>query len=191
MNCIIVLGGKNSARLRPFLLARGTSLVGRSPKCQIVLSDGTVSRTHAKIVVADSSVKVIDLGSRNGTFLNDKRIDSSVVESNQQIRFGKTMILVCLCSSDSSETGSELLTEDGETLQGPHRLLTHGQERIFQLLVKPLTEKQIAVQLDISHHTVHNHVRAIYRVFSVASRTELFARLLLENAETNWSGKDT
>ena len=38
-------------------------------------------------------------------------------------------------------------------------------------------EKAVAAQLGLSRHTVHNHVRAIYRAYGVRSRAELLARL--------------
>jgi DNA-binding CsgD family transcriptional regulator len=195
MDWIIFAGGKSGAP-RPFLLPLGTNVVGRSPKCHIVLNDPTVSRKHAKIVVSESSIQVIDLGSHNGTYVDEKRVDRCEFDGDRQIRFGSVTLSICLSRGDSRDLGSELSTEDGETSNhatvsnNPGRLLTQGQERVFQLLLKGLTEKGIAVDLEISHHTVHNHVKAIYRIFAVASRSELFARLLPKTADPKWSEGD-
>ncbi len=50
-------------------------LVGRSSKCNIVLTDGTISANHASILIQpDGSVWLQDLGSMNGTFVNNNRL---------------------------------------------------------------------------------------------------------------------
>ena len=63
-----------------FDLRAGTVRLGRSPECNIQIppeQGASVSRTHAEIVIEDGGVKVRDLGSRNGTYLNGRRIDSA------------------------------------------------------------------------------------------------------------------
>jgi predicted component of type VI protein secretion system len=55
-------------------LAPGEVLIGRDADCQIVLDDPLVSRKHAKLMVGQDSVKVCDLGSRNGVTVNGARI---------------------------------------------------------------------------------------------------------------------
>jgi DNA-binding NarL/FixJ family response regulator len=56
--------------------------------------------------------------------------------------------------------------------------LSPAQWRVFELLVEGFGEKQIATRLQLSHHTVHNHVRGIYTRYSVHSRAEFLALLL-------------
>jgi hypothetical protein len=59
----------------------GTNIIGRSPKCDIVLNEKTVSNEHASLVVRKmrSTGKVVasikDLGSDVGMFLNDLELD--------------------------------------------------------------------------------------------------------------------
>ena len=49
----------------------GEVVIGRSPECQIVLRDFGISRTHAKVVVAeDGNCRIVDLKSKNGTQVN-------------------------------------------------------------------------------------------------------------------------
>lgn len=56
-------------------LAPGEFLIGRSAECQLSLDDPLVSRRHAMLVVTESSLRVRDLGSRNGVLVNGVRID--------------------------------------------------------------------------------------------------------------------
>lgn len=67
---------KISLRGKPvdeFRLRRGRYLVGRSEFADICLSNKHVSRRHALIVKNDAGTSIMDLGSTNGTFVNDLR----------------------------------------------------------------------------------------------------------------------
>ncbi len=55
-------------------VGQGETLIGRSPKCQLVLDDPLVSRTHARLVVQRGTVSVEDLGSANGVLVNGERL---------------------------------------------------------------------------------------------------------------------
>ena len=57
-------------------LADGENVVGRSPDSGIWINAGSVSREHARIVIADGRATVEDRGSTNGTFVNGERIGS-------------------------------------------------------------------------------------------------------------------
>lgn len=56
--------------------------------------------------------------------------------------------------------------------------LTHRQRTVMLLLLEGLARKEIAVRLQITLHTVNDHVKALYDRFSVTSATELAARFL-------------
>jgi diguanylate cyclase (GGDEF)-like protein len=49
-------------------------VIGRDPVADISVADQGISRKHAKVTKASGKVQLIDLGSSNGTFINDKRI---------------------------------------------------------------------------------------------------------------------
>lgn len=54
------------------------ALIGRSTECNLRLASGQVSRRHCKLLISDEQVAVIDLGSSNGTYLNDEKITPKV-----------------------------------------------------------------------------------------------------------------
>ena len=72
-----------------FQPADGRTLVGRSPECAIFLDDVTVSRRHAEIVREGDTFTIRDLGSLNGTYVNRKRIESAVLENDDEVQVGK------------------------------------------------------------------------------------------------------
>lgn len=54
-------------------------IMGRDESCDIVIFDRQVSRYHARISPTDEGVLLEDLGSKNGTFCNGNRLESSVL----------------------------------------------------------------------------------------------------------------
>ena len=48
--------------------------IGRSEECEIAIPDPEVSRQHAKITLHNAGIWVQDAGSRNGVFINEKRV---------------------------------------------------------------------------------------------------------------------
>lgn len=67
----------------------GTTLIGRSPECDIFLDDVTVSRRHAELVREGDSFTIRDLGSLNGTYVNRRRIESAVLSDDDEVQIGK------------------------------------------------------------------------------------------------------
>ena len=92
---IIERGPKHLAMLvdkahpdRKYDLAATTN-IGRSPDNQVVLDDPTVSRNHAWIKVEGEEFLVFDVGSANGTFVNDERVETPTpLENGDVVRFG-------------------------------------------------------------------------------------------------------
>ncbi len=67
-------------------------LVGRSESCQLRPKSESVSRKHCIIVLKDGKVLIQDLKSRNGTFVNEKRLPSDkakVLKAGDHLRIGK------------------------------------------------------------------------------------------------------
>ena len=72
---------------RMYQLDRENAILGRHPDCDIVLDEGAVSRQHARIDAANGEFYVQDLGSRNGTLVNNSPIrDRRRLYNNDQIK---------------------------------------------------------------------------------------------------------
>lgn len=68
-------------------------VVGRSSECDLLILDPEVSRRHARFDAQNGIVYVSDVGSSNGTFLNERRLDDSIeVRPGDTIDVGTTRI---------------------------------------------------------------------------------------------------
>ena len=73
---------------QPIEVVKDQSIVGRDPSCEIVVSDGSVSRRHARLERRAGAWWVVDQASANGTYLNSLRIAEQALKSGQELRFG-------------------------------------------------------------------------------------------------------
>jgi hypothetical protein len=66
--------------------------VGRQSDCTIVLADPNVSRHHAEIRPSGEGFVVVDLGSTNGTKVNDAKVSEHHLRDGDEVRFGNTVM---------------------------------------------------------------------------------------------------
>jgi len=64
----------------------GTMVVGRQPDCDIPIIAEEISRQHARLQVTPDGVMVEDMGSANGTFVNDKRVHTALLKPGEELR---------------------------------------------------------------------------------------------------------
>lgn len=70
-------------------LAAGPNVIGRDAGCEIALDYTGVSRQHARITVRGKDAVIEDLGSKNGTWVNDVRIEGETpLQDGDRIRLG-------------------------------------------------------------------------------------------------------
>jgi polysaccharide biosynthesis/export protein len=75
-----------------FSLSRNPTVIGRSNNADVVLSDPTVSDFHARIIKHSFGYTVEDMGSAEGTFLRDKRVNHARLITGDAIRLGNTIL---------------------------------------------------------------------------------------------------
>ena len=91
MACLFVIQGRDQGK-RYELDALPVG-VGREATNAVRLHDVEVSRRHAQIVQADANFKLVDLGSSNGTFVNEQRIDQHVLQTGDRVQVGRTLMI--------------------------------------------------------------------------------------------------
>ena len=69
-------------------VAVGEVTLGRSPSCNVVADTSDVSKVHARVERTRDQLLLEDLGSANGTFVNDVRVQSAFLKAGDVVRLG-------------------------------------------------------------------------------------------------------
>jgi len=108
------MGGKDPIEVQ------GEVTIGRGSTCDVVIEEDRLSRTHAKLTMGEGVLLVEDLGSTNGTFINDQRIEGSVEAKNGDvIKFDAFAYQVCIVGA---------VDDTGDTLTGASGLEPGAEE---------------------------------------------------------------
>jgi DNA-binding NtrC family response regulator len=86
-------------------VGREPMTIGRSAGCTIVLQDRQVSSIHAEVVATDRGLRLKDLGSRNGTLVNDVRVVECILLGGETIRLGSTTVTVAAGEAERMRVG--------------------------------------------------------------------------------------
>jgi pSer/pThr/pTyr-binding forkhead associated (FHA) protein len=117
---LIVATGKSAGRA--IVLKRPRLLIGRSEECDVRPLSEEVSRRHCQVLKETDHVAVEDLGSRNGTFVNGKKIEAkTILHDGDRLRVGSLELTVACVMPNverSEEDVSRWLMADDEPGSG-------------------------------------------------------------------------
>lgn len=100
---LLVISGSEPGRLH--VLEKPELVIGRSKYADIRISERAMSQQHAKIVQAGDGHRIYDLGSTNGTFVNDQQIDSVDLRAGDVVRTGETVFTYMASGSTAAAAG--------------------------------------------------------------------------------------
>ncbi len=75
-----------------FFLPDVPTVLGRSAECQVQIADPWISSMHAMFEKRGKELWLVDLESRNGTWVNDQKVREAPVAPGYRLRFGKTEV---------------------------------------------------------------------------------------------------
>ncbi|MGA1979332.1 MAG: FHA domain-containing protein [Sedimentisphaerales bacterium] len=87
MDVNLVLLKKNGSH-KIFPLPSSVTVIGRRHSCDLCIPLMSVSRKHCQLNSDDGVLKIRDLNSRNGTYLNGKRINEATIQAGDSIKIG-------------------------------------------------------------------------------------------------------
>ncbi len=89
-----VLRGVSGAYFGKTYPLRGSTIIGRHSECHICVNADGISRKHVQIDADPNGLKVKDLGSSNGTFVNGKKIDECDLKVGDELKIDNIRFLV-------------------------------------------------------------------------------------------------
>ncbi|MBI3017007.1 MAG: FHA domain-containing protein, partial [Deltaproteobacteria bacterium] len=88
--CLVLIEGRPLGRKFPLLPPKVS--LGRGKKADLSIDDQSVSQLHSEVVIKNQQVFISDLGSTNGTFVNDVRISgATLLKEGDSVRIGTTI----------------------------------------------------------------------------------------------------
>ncbi|MEZ4669738.1 MAG: FHA domain-containing protein [Anaerolineae bacterium] len=141
----LILQGPEIESEQVYRLAEGAAVsIGRTSDNDILIANNRLSRHHARIDYGDGLFMIADLGSSNGTFVNDVRLEPNrpfPLAIGDVIRFGSVLLVFSLPAEDISASGNQ----SGTTIDEHHPLakliITNGPQegQVIPLLLEKLT----------------------------------------------------
>jgi hypothetical protein len=151
---------------------RTTATIGRSSAADVCISgDPEVSRVHATMERLGGQWTIADDGlSRNGTFVNGRRVSSHVrLRDRDKIKVGETVLTFCAppqTVSDQTMVGAARV----ERLTEPQRAVLAALCRPYadgRAYATPASNQQIADELVLSIDAVKTHLRVLFAKFGI------------------------
>ena len=93
MQAVLVMFRSDGER-RSFSVTRDMTVVGRREDCDLRIPLHEVSRKHARLVRDGDTLRLEDLGSSNGTFLNGQRVQEAVLNAGDSVQIGPVVFVL-------------------------------------------------------------------------------------------------
>jgi pSer/pThr/pTyr-binding forkhead associated (FHA) protein len=88
----LLVKGQSEAKTRTVRLSASMT-IGRGPECELRVDDAYASQQHARLFAKNNSWFVEDLGSTNGTFVNDQKLAApAMLQPGDKVRVGQTIM---------------------------------------------------------------------------------------------------
>ena len=85
---------KNDGTSKVFALPSSVTVVGRRQDCDLCIPLMTISRRHCEMNMDGGQLRIRDLGTKNGIFINGERVDESIVNPGDVIGVGPVSFIV-------------------------------------------------------------------------------------------------
>jgi two-component system cell cycle response regulator len=185
--CLVVIYGDELGK--KYNLDTPSVVIGRSSKCDIQIDQESISRNHSKIVNTGKSILVRDLGSTNGTYVNDEPVEEYVLRDSDLIKIGRTIFKFLTGGNIENAYHEEiyrLTTVDGLTQISNKRFFMETLEREIARSHRYKRALSLAM-FDLDHfkkiNDSYGHLAGDYVLKHLASavkqkirREDLFAR---------------
>jgi pSer/pThr/pTyr-binding forkhead associated (FHA) protein len=92
-------------------------IVGREPSSDIMINDPSISRRHCQFTLgAEGALLVRDLGSKNGVYVDEKRVSKAIIRPGEVVQIGAVSLRPDWTDQEASEQNQDIEVIDlGET----------------------------------------------------------------------------
>lgn len=103
-----VLRGVSGAVFGKVFPVQGPVVIGRAPECDIAVTAEEISRRHALVKPVGDGLSIEDLGSSNGTYINNKRVQQGFLSPGDELRLDAVRFIVVAPGMEMAQQTSRL-----------------------------------------------------------------------------------
>lgn len=165
--------------LHRFVLGDQATCIGRHIDNDISIEEAAISSFHARIYrQVENGKRVVyfeDLGSTNGSYINKVKVKKQQLAHNDHIQLAnKEFRFFDPLMQNREDVQTQRYTQINELkidemLLNKQYQLSGREIDVLRLQIQGMSRKAIARHLDLSFHTVNDHVKSIYRKLRVTS----------------------
>jgi signal transduction histidine kinase/pSer/pThr/pTyr-binding forkhead associated (FHA) protein len=129
---LVVIKGADEGK--QFELTENVVGIGRDPSSRIRLHDTEVSRRHAEFRQTDAGMQLVDIGSANGTFVNEKIVKDVQLNAGDRIQIGQTILVYGIGRGEAPAQKSELAEQIS--------MISRGDVEMSSAIIKTIGETE-------------------------------------------------
>jgi DNA-binding NtrC family response regulator len=188
--CLVVIDGPDRGRKKQ--LEQGTAVIGTRADCDLVLSDPTVSRRHSSVELLAATVRIRDLGSKNGTFHLGARIESVELPAGAIVQVGESHLALLPLTQPRDAVSDRVELEGMVGASVPMRRLYAQIERVAPTDTSVLVCGETGTGKELVAHALHAYsprAAGPFRIFNCGSvQRELLQSALFGHVRGSFTG---
>lgn len=183
---------KSDGRIQNFSIIKDVITLGRGQDNDVVLPDHSVSRNHARLTKTKKGYLIADLGSFNGTKVNGKSVQSTLLKDNDEIKIGVIKLTflagekpalsptetVVLSREPELEKGTTIVkasTEAGHQLDSQELLMSIGIQKtlVGKDFPKPLKEEAQTTEAETDLVSIERMNKVLFVLYEISRQLHL------------------
>jgi len=159
--------------------------IGRDSSNSIIIADKSISRNHATIQILGSTPEdenffLVDLGSRNGSFVGEQRVSFPLqLRNGDRITLGKVRLSFYLPPDQIFPESFHPVSQQPQDLLPA---LSPSEEKIFWQIVQGFSDQEIIKRLQVSQRVLDSNIKNIMHKLRLQSRMDI-VKFALEHSD--------
>lgn len=161
--------------------------IGRDPSNAIQLHDTEVSRRHAEIRRINHRWSLVDLGSSNGTYVNNRRIQQHLLETGDEVRIGSTVMLFRVAGDEEADVNSSTRVDivQRSRQEDDSRIVQSISPEESGRIIRSAADRQSALRFDAAYKVMYETTLAVRHTLDIPQLLQQILKIVFESIEAD------